>query len=72
MAKTIKERPKVKIVGICFGHQIIARAMGGTLERNPNGWEIATTEIELTEEGKRVLDMDSSQLVSLFGHDCPL
>ena len=29
---------KVKMVGICFGHQIIAKAMGGRVELNPNGW----------------------------------
>lgn len=29
---------KVKMVGICFGHQIIAKAMGGTVELNPKGW----------------------------------
>lgn len=29
---------KVKLVGICFGHQAIALALGGTVERNPQGW----------------------------------
>lgn len=29
---------KVRMVGICFGHQVIARAMGGRVEVNPNGW----------------------------------
>ncbi|KAI8148621.1 class I glutamine amidotransferase-like protein [Fennellomyces sp. T-0311] len=32
-------RSQVKLVGICFGHQIIARACGGSCEKNPNGWE---------------------------------
>lgn len=27
-------------VGICFGHQIIAKAMGGIVEKAPNGWGI--------------------------------
>ncbi|KAI8337426.1 class I glutamine amidotransferase-like protein [Chlamydoabsidia padenii] len=30
---------KKKLVGICFGHQIIARAAGGKCAKNPNGWE---------------------------------
>ncbi|BFZ57914.1 hypothetical protein PYCC9005_004969 [Savitreella phatthalungensis] len=34
---------KVKIAGICFGHQIIARALGGKVEPNPLGWELAVT-----------------------------
>jgi GMP synthase-like glutamine amidotransferase len=29
---------KVRMVGICFGHQAIAKAMGGSVELNPNGW----------------------------------
>ncbi|KAI9495504.1 class I glutamine amidotransferase-like protein [Zychaea mexicana] len=32
-------RSQVKLVGVCFGHQIIARACGGSCEKNPNGWE---------------------------------
>lgn len=27
-----------KIVGICFGHQIIAEALGGKVEASPKGW----------------------------------
>lgn len=33
-------RSQVRLVGICFGHQIIARACGGECEKNPNGWEV--------------------------------
>ncbi len=29
-----------KLVGICFGHQIIALALGGRVERSPRGWGI--------------------------------
>jgi GMP synthase-like glutamine amidotransferase len=28
----------IPIAGICFGHQIIARAMGGIVKKSPNGW----------------------------------
>lgn len=31
---------KVPMVGICFGHQIIAQAMGGKVERFPGGWAV--------------------------------
>ncbi len=31
---------QVPMVGICFGHQIIAQAMGGTVERYPGGWAV--------------------------------
>lgn len=32
------ERRKGKLLGICFGHQIIAKALGGVVARNPKGW----------------------------------
>ena len=31
---------KVPMVGICFGHQIIAQALGGKVERFPGGWAV--------------------------------
>jgi hypothetical protein len=39
------------VLGICFGHQILARALGGTVGRNPRGWEVGQVSIGLTEEG---------------------
>ncbi|KAG8950407.1 hypothetical protein FRC03_012861 [Tulasnella sp. 419] len=51
-------KPHIRFVGICFGHQIIARALGGDCIRNPVGWEVGTTEVELTEEGKKLFGGD--------------
>ena len=31
---------KIPLVGICFGHQIIAQALGGTVEKFKGGWII--------------------------------
>ena len=38
---------KVKMVGICFGHQVIAKAMGGSVELNPNGWGLGIKKQEV-------------------------
>ena len=30
----------IPVVGICFGHQIIAQALGGKVEKSPKGWGV--------------------------------
>jgi GMP synthase (glutamine-hydrolysing) len=39
------------ILGVCFGHQLLAASCGGHVRINPKGWELGTTEIELTSAG---------------------
>ena len=34
------------MVGICFGHQIIAQALGGTVEKYSGGWAVGRVEYE--------------------------
>ena len=41
---------KVPLVGICFGHQIIAQALGGTVERYDGGWSVGPTEYDFDGE----------------------
>jgi GMP synthase (glutamine-hydrolysing) len=38
----------VPIFGICFGHQLLAQALGGEVIKNPRGREIGTRRIERT------------------------
>ena len=41
---------KVPLVGICFGHQIIAQALGGKVERYDGGWSVGPTEYDFDGE----------------------
>ncbi|MCO5560386.1 hypothetical protein L7F22_014001 [Adiantum nelumboides] len=36
-----------KILGICFGHQILSRALGGKTGRAPVGWELGERDVQL-------------------------
>lgn len=42
----------VPLVGICFGHQIIAQALGGKVEKFSGGWEAGRTEYDF--DGERL------------------
>ena len=33
-------RRRKKLVGICFGHQLVAQALGGKAEKSPKGWGV--------------------------------
>lgn len=50
---------KKPIMGLCYGHQIISRALGGGVSRNPKGWEITVKEIELTPAGSKLFGRES-------------
>lgn len=53
---------KKPVVGVCFGHQILARALGARVGRS-DGWEISVEEIDLTDAGKKLFGQD--KLVSI-------
>lgn len=40
------------LLGICFGHQLLADALGGRAGWNPRGRELGTVAVELTEQGR--------------------
>lgn len=41
---------RVPMVGVCFGHQVIAQAMGGKVERYAGGWAVGATDYDFDGE----------------------
>ncbi|KAI9028999.1 class I glutamine amidotransferase-like protein [Phycomyces nitens] len=62
LMRTEPFRSKIRMVGVCFGHQIMARACGGVCERNEKGWEFGLYAIKLTPEGKETFQTDKEHI----------
>lgn len=43
----------VPVLGVCFGHQLLAWALGGSVARSPRGREIGTVEVRLTAAARK-------------------
>lgn len=53
---------QIPTLGICFGHQLLAQALGGNVDYNPNGPEYGTKSISLTDAGE-----NNPLFLNLFG-----
>ena len=60
----------VPFIGICFGHQLIAKALGGTVVKSDRGWGVGVKEVEVDAglgwgESYRVLTSHEDQVEAL-------
>ncbi|KAK4979489.1 hypothetical protein LTR66_003537 [Elasticomyces elasticus] len=60
--QTLLEQERVRIIGVCFGHQIVGRAMGMKVDRSQQGWELSVTPVELTPKGKELFRQEDLHL----------
>ena len=44
---------EIPLLGVCYGHQLLAHAMGGVVGDNPRGKEFGTVSIRLNPDGRR-------------------
>lgn len=66
MQRTVAWRkyPDTRFTGVCFGHQILARAvLGATVKNHPTTWELAATEVELSSLGRELFATGQETLV---------
>ncbi|MBI3991981.1 MAG: type 1 glutamine amidotransferase [Candidatus Lambdaproteobacteria bacterium] len=42
------DRARVRTLGICFGHQALAQALGGWVQPNPLGWALGVRDLHFT------------------------
>ena len=53
----------VPVVGVCFGHQIIARALGGRVEKYAGGWAVGPQEYDFEGASLRLNAWHQDQVV---------
>lgn len=51
--KKVLDQRRVRIIGVCFGHQIVGRAMGAKVGRM-EGWEASVMAVDLTKKGQEI------------------
>ncbi|EJT99666.1 glutamine amidotransferas-like protein class-I [Dacryopinax primogenitus] len=73
LTKTVYyNKPHIKLIGICFGHQVIARALGGQCVKNEKGWEIGVAEVTLSETGRKLFGRDVLRIQQMHRDHVPV
>ncbi|KAF7910549.1 hypothetical protein BELL_0078g00160 [Botrytis elliptica] len=63
--KGVLAQERVRLVGVCFGHQIIGRALGTKVQRSERGWEVSVTPVELTGRGKEIFGLEKLNIFQM-------
>jgi GMP synthase-like glutamine amidotransferase len=58
---------EVPYVGVCFGHQLLAQALGGIVEKAADGWGVGVRELEVVATRSWMSPASSSRRLALIG-----
>ncbi|EKM77592.1 hypothetical protein AGABI1DRAFT_115151 [Agaricus bisporus var. burnettii JB137-S8] len=64
--------PETRLVGICFGHQVISRSLGGEVGRNPSDWETGPTVLQTTYMGRLLYGVEKLELQEFHQDHVPI
>lgn len=57
--KQVLEQDRVRVIGVCFGHQIVGRALSQRVYRGEAGWEVSVTPVQLSDLGKKLFKQET-------------
>ncbi|KAF1810510.1 class I glutamine amidotransferase-like protein [Eremomyces bilateralis CBS 781.70] len=63
--RRVLEQDRVRIIGVCFGHQLVARALGTPIGRSDIGWEVSVCPVELSPEGQRIFGLSNLKIFQM-------
>ncbi|KAM5433449.1 hypothetical protein McanMca71_002118 [Microsporum canis] len=62
---TVLAQDRVRVIGVCFGHQILGRALGVKVGRSDVGWEASVNPLTLSKEGKEIFGVENLSIMEM-------
>lgn len=58
--KAVLAQDRVRFIGVCWGHQILGRALGAKVARSEGGgWEVSVCQVNNSARGKELFGKDA-------------